>query len=205
MRQTAIRLNRTWLTILGILMLLGGLAVLLIGTGLLAPTARAIGRSLDRPTPSTKLFAASAGSLFAQTWVIIVVAVVGVVLGLLGLGWLLAQIPRSNEAKPFRLQDSAEAGLTRIAPSVLTDAVEDQIKGLPGVVNASAVLRGTAQAPDLTVKVTASDRARIPELLQTLQTRVADDFGRALDTRLTRLGVQVEVDTARSRTNRIAL
>ena len=205
MRQTAARLNRAWLTVLGILLLLGGLTVLLIGTGLLAPAARAAGLGLSRPTPSNHLFGSATATAFGLTWVVVLTAVVAVVVGLLGLAWLVAQIPRSNEAKPFRLHDDARTGLTRCAPSVLTDAVEEQIKALPGVQNASAVLRGTSSSPDLTVKVTASDRTDLTRLLASIQNGVAADLAGALDTPLRRLGVQLEVDATKTKTHQITV
>lgn len=205
MRQTAARLNRAWLTVLGILLLLAGLAVLLIGTGLLAPAARAAGLAVSRPAPSNHLFGAATASAFALTWVVLITALVGVVVGLLGLAWLIAQIPRSNEAKPFRLHDDARTGLTRCEPSVLSDAVEEQVKALPGVQNASAVLRGTTTEPDLTLKVTASDRTDLTLLLASIQNTVAVDLAGALDTRLRRLGVQLEVTTAKTRTDQITV
>lgn len=205
MRQTAARLNRAWLTVIGVILLLAGLLTVVIGSGLLAPTTRAVGVKLDGPTPSDRLFATATTSVLSLSWVVVVMAAIGVVLALLGLAWLGAQIPRSNEAKPFRLHDEAETGLTRCAPSVLTDAVEAQIEALPGVQAASGVLRGTAQRPDLTVRVTASDRSDVPALLQTLQNEVAVDFGQAFDTQLYRLGVQIEIDTVKSRSDRITL
>ena len=205
MRQTASRLNRAWLTVLGVLLLLAGLLVLLIGTGLLAPAARAVGLGLDRPAPTNHVFGSGTATAFALTWVVLVTAVAAVVVGLLGLAWLVAQIPRNNEAKPFRLQDDAETGLTRCAPSVLTDAVEEQVRALPGVQSASAVLRGTAARPDLTLKVTASDRTDLPRLLASVQNSVAADLAGALDTTLRRLGVQIEVDTAKKHVDHITV
>lgn len=205
MRQTAARLNRAWLTVIGMLLLLAGVAVIVIGAGLLQPLARAVRLTLARPAPADRLFGAGAASAIGLTWVAALLVAVGFVLALLGLAWLLAQIPRINQAKPFRLHDSAADGLTRCAPEVLTDAVEAQVKALPDVTDASAVLRGTVAQPELTVRVTASDRADIPQLLDTLQNRVADDVGGALDTRLRRLAVQVEIGTSRSKTHQIVL
>ncbi len=205
MRQTAARLNRAWLTVLGTLLLLAGLAVLLIGTGLLPPAARALGLSVSRPGRTNQLFGAATTSAFALTWVVVVTAAVAVIISLLGLAWLLTQIPRSNEAKPFRLHDDAETGLTRCDPSVITDAVEEQVRALPGVLNASAVLRGTSSQPELTVKVTASDRTDLPRLLASLQNDVAGDVAGALNTRLRRLGVQLEVDKAKTRSDHITI
>lgn len=205
MRQTAARLNRAWLTILGILLLLAGLAVVLIGTGLLAPAAHAVGLAVSRPSPANHLFGAATAAAFALTWVVLVTALVAVVVGLLGLAWLAAQIPRSNEAKPFRLHDDAQTGLTRCDPSVISDAVEEQVRALPGVQSASAVLRGTTTRPDLTLKVTASDRTDLAQLLATLQNTVAADAAGALDTKLRRLGVQLEVSNAKNNKGQITI
>lgn len=205
MRQTAARLNRAWLTVIGLLLVLGGLAVVLIGTGLLRRIGSAVGVALTRPAPATRIFGTSAAAAFGLPWVIVVLAVVGVTLALLGLAWLIAQIPRTNAAKPFRLHDDPTDGLTRCAPDVLTDAVEAQIKALPDVQNASAVIRGTVRQPELTVKVTASERANLPRLLDAIQTQVAADLGDALDTQLTRLGVQVDIGTTKTKAHQIVL
>ncbi len=205
MRQTAARLNRTWLTVTGLVLLVAGLAVLVIGAGLLSRIGRWVGLSVTRPTSAGRLLPASTASSFAMTWVVLVVLLVGLVVALLGLAWLAAQVPRSNQAKPFRLHDDTETGMTRCSPTILSDGVEEQVKRVPGVHNASAVLRGTAQHPEVTLKVTASDKTDLPRLLATLQNQVAADLGTALDTQVRRLGVQVEIDTARSATDRITV
>lgn len=205
MRQTAAALNRTWLIIIGIVLTLAGLAGLVVSTGLTAGLASAVGLSLEAPAGDAPVFPSGTGSVLSSTWVVILVAVAGVVLTVLALLWLAAQVPRTNQAKPFRLHDDAGHGLTRCAPSVLTDAVEAQVEALPGVQSASAVLRGTAQSPDLTLKVTAGERTDIPALLRELDSTVARDLGASLDTQVRRLGVQVEIDTTRTRTDRITV
>ncbi|MET0695403.1 MAG: alkaline shock response membrane anchor protein AmaP [Propionibacteriaceae bacterium] len=205
MRQTASRLNRSWLTVLGLLLLLAGLAVVLIGTGSLRPLAAAVGLRLSGPAAADLLFGAATSTALGLSWVVLLLAFVGLVLAVLAVLWLLVQIPRTNEAKAFRLHDSAADGLTRCSPDVLTDAVERQLKALPDVQSASAVLRGTAQQPDLTVRVTAHERADLPQLLNTISTRVANDVGEALDTRLRRLGVQVEIGVSKNNTHQIVV
>lgn len=205
MRQHAAGLNRFWLFVVGLVLLLVGAAGLIIATGQLAPLGRAAGLDLSRPTPDRKIFGSAAASAFGLSWVVVVVAVVGAVLALLGLAWLVAQVPRTNAARPLRLEDNSEHGLTRCAPGVVTDAVEAQIANLPGVESVSAVLRGDADRPDLTVKVTAGDRSDIGRLLQQIEAGPVRDLGQALDTQVRRLGVQVEVDTPSRRRDRITL
>ena len=205
MRQTASRLNRTWLTILGVLLVLAGAAGILLGLGQAAPLLRATGVGATPPPRSSHLVGTASAGAFAQSWVVVLSAVVALVVALLALAWLVAQVPRANAAKPFRLHDDARTGLTRVDSDVLTHAVETQVKALPGVTSASAVIRGSAQHPDLTLKVTADDRTDVTALLRRLHDQVAADLGDALDTRLARLGVQVEISTSRVSTDHITV
>jgi len=206
MRQTAAAMNRGWLTVIGALLLLAGLAAVIIGTGLLSPLATAVGLNLDRPKPADHVLdARAATSTLSQTWVVVIVGLVGVVLAALALAWLIAQIPRANQAKAFRLHDDAEDGLTRCDPDVLADAVATQIRALPGVRDASAVLRGTSAQPDLTLRVTTDHHTPIPGVLTMLQTTIAGDLGAALDTTVRRLGVQIEISSTNNHTDHITL
>lgn len=205
MRQTASRLNRTWLTIIGVLLLLAGVAGLLLGTGQAALLLGATGLGWTPPGTDSRLFGGATASALGLTWVVLVITLVAVVVGLLGLLWLLAQIPRANAAKPLRLHDDSRTGLTRVEADVLTRAVEAQVESLPGVSGASAVLRGSAEHPDLTLRVTADDRTDVGRLLERLHHEVAADVGDALDTRLHRLGVQVEISAAKSSKDQITV
>jgi hypothetical protein len=205
MRQTASRLNRTWLTILGVVLLLAGAAGLLIAIGRAGLVTRQAGLGWTPPSPDRHLLGSASATAFGQTWVVLVTAVVAVVLALLGLAWLVAQVPRANAAKPLRLHDDPRTGLTRVESDVLTRAVEAQVRSLPGVSAASAVLRGSAERPDLTLKVTADDRTDVGALLGRLHDQVAADLGNALDTPLRRLGVQVEISTARRSSDQITV
>lgn len=205
MRQTASRLNRTWLTVLGVLLLVAGAAGVLLGTGRAAPTLRDLGVGWVPPGPDRHLVGSASAAALAQSWVVLLTAAVALVVALLGLLWLVAQVPRANGAKPFRLHDDPRTGLTRVDADVLSRAVEAQVKSLPGVTAASAVIRGDAARPDLTLKVTANDRTDIAALLERLHHEVAADLAGALDTRLGRLGVQVEISSAKGGTDHITV
>lgn len=205
MHHHASGLNRAWLFVVGLVLLLAGAAGVVVGTGLLAPLGRSVGLAVTRPEPTSKIAGQATASAFGSTAVVVLVAVVGVVLALLGLLWLVAQVPRTREARPLRLEDDPQRGLTRLDPGVLTDAVEAQVQALSGVQSASAVLRGDARNPDLTVKVTAGERADLPRLLEAIEAGPVRDLGVALDTQVRRLGVQLEVGTGRRRTDKIAL
>lgn len=187
MKQFATGLNRTCLAIIGLLLLLVGLASTSIGTGLLVRAVSSGPRSEDQ------LLGSSISDVFAGTAAVIGVGVVALVVALLGLGWLLAQVPRTNAAGVYRLQDDATTGLTTVPPSVLTDAVSADLQTLPGVTTADAVLRGTATAPELTVKLTANDRTDIPALLQSVQAGPAANLAIAIGAPLSHLAVQVDI------------
>jgi len=205
MRQTISTLNRVWLIVIGLVALIAGVLSLLISTRQLAPLSSALGATITAPENDAKAIPSGAGSTLDSTCVFILIAAAAVVLALLGVLWLAAQVPRTNQATPFRLHDNAEHGLTRCAPGVLTNAVVAQIEAHPDVQSASAVLRGTADTPDLTIKVTAGERTNIPQLLAMLESTVARDLGMSLDTQVRRLGVLVEVDTIKTRSDRIVV
>jgi len=200
MRHHAGRLNRAWLFVVGLVLLLVGAAGVVVATGQLAPIGRSAGLA-----PDSKIAGQATASAFSSTGVVVLVVVVGVVLALLGLAWLVAQVPRARQAHPLRLEDDPQRGLTRLAPRVLTEAVEAQIEALAGVQSASAVLRGDARQPDLTVKVTAGERTDVRRLLDAIEAGPVRALGVALDTQVRRLGVQVEVGTARRRSGEITV
>lgn len=197
-------LNRTWLAIVGLLMLLGGALATMVATGLLTKVVSG-NASSSVPKSGNKVLEPGVTEFFAGQGVIIGVAVLGVVLALLGLSWLVAQVPHTKSAGPFRLRDDASMGLTSAKPDVLTDAVVNDIETLPGVNDASAVLRGTATQPQLTVTLTASDRVDIRALLADLQSGPVARLAQALDTQVEHLGVQVDVSPERRTSDSVTL
>lgn len=190
MRHTPARLNRTWLAVVGLVLLVLGVLALGLTTGWWSSLLTG-SRAQGLPGPDAPL--APDTSVFEATWVAPVVALVGVLLALASLGWLTAQIPRRHEAKDLRLQVSSLTGLTTCEPSVLTDAVVEQAVGIAGVDSADAVLRGSARTPDLTLRLVVEDRAELREVLRQADTVAAASAATALDVRLARVGVLVDV------------
>lgn len=186
MRQTAGTLNRTWLAILGVLVLAAGIAGLLQAAGTLQTIA-------PTPSPGTKLVTGGLHTFFAQPWLVALLLVIGMLVGVLALLWIIAQIPRRNLAGTYRLQHDGAHGRTSCDPSVLAAAVEDQINTLPDVVVSSALLRGTADEPDLTLKVTINDRADVRALLCHLETSTLPELSTALENPLDQCRVQIDV------------
>jgi hypothetical protein len=205
MRQFATGLNRTWLAIIGVLLLLAGLAGAAIGAGLLARILTGSGSSPTGPQPGDRIVGPAVSDAFANTAAVLGVGLVGLVVALLGLGWLLAQIPRANPAPPFRLHDDPARGLTVCAPAVLTDAVAADVESLPGVTHADAVLRGTASEPELTLRVTANDRTDIQALLASVQVQAVANLQTAMGARLARLAIQVDISPERRTADRVTV
>ena len=202
MRQRSGLLNRAWLAVIGLLVLLAGIVAALIALGLLARITTAIGIGLGVPVTSSKVLGPGVGAFFDQP---VAVGLLGVILGVIGLAWLMAQVPRTNAAKPFRLQDDAARGVTICRADVLTDAVEADAERLLGVADASAVLRGTARQPELTLKVTVNDRTDIQRLLHSLQAETAARLVSTMEAPLKHLAVQVDVTTSRHTADRITI
>ena len=202
MRQRSGLLNRALLAVIGLVVLLAGIVAALIALGLLARIITAIGIGLAVPVTSSKVLGSGVGAFFDQP---VAVGLLGVILGVIGLAWLMAQIPRTNAAKPFRLQDDAARGVTICRADVLTDAVEADAERLLGVADASAVLRGTARQPELTLKVTVNDRTDIQRLLHSLQAETAARLVSAMETPLKHLAVQVHVTTSRPTADQITI
>ncbi|MGF9664252.1 hypothetical protein AAIH25_20540 [Arthrobacter crystallopoietes] len=189
MRQHAGALNRTWLAILGILVLAGGVLVLLIASGTLQTISSAIVPA-GSPVMTVDLHA-----VFGPAYATAIVLAAGLITGALGLWWILAQIPRKNPAGKYRLHRDPASGTTLCDPSVLASAVEHQVNTLPGVVGSSALLRGTATEPELTMKVTINNRADVQDLLHRINTDVIADLSTALETPMRRTGIQIEVSS----------
>lgn len=194
MRQYAGTLNRGWLGLLGALAILGGLYVILASVGV-----------LPGPEKGSKVNATKFSSFFDRSEVAVGVAIVGAIIGVLALAWLIAQIPRTNKARPIRFHDDATRGLTLCAPGVLTAAVEEDIRSLPSVTSADAVLRGTAASPELTMRVGMDDRADLNALMRDLHVDVVSNFTTAMGTPPSHLGVILEVERGKRTTDSVTL
>ena len=205
MRQLAGKLNRGWLAVIGVLLLVVGLAATLATTGGLGQLLTMTGTGWPAPAPDSPVVDGAASGLLAQPLAVVALGVLGVILAVLAIAWLLAQIPRTNAARPFRLHDDATTGLTVCPPDVLATAVADEVTSYAGVNNASAVLRGTSRAPELTLKVSADDRTDLRGLLASIRTEAAQNLSTALDTPIAHLAVQLDIDRGKRTTSSVTL
>ena len=194
MRQYAGALNRGWLSVLGALGFLGGLYAILASVGV-----------LPGPEMGSKVDADLFSSFVDRTEVVVGIAALGVIMGLLALAWLIAQIPRANTGRPIRFHEDAMRGLTLCDPKVITAAVEDDVRSLAWVTSADAVLRGTAAAPELTIRVGVDDRADMENLMQELRSDVFGNFTTAMGTSPSLLSVKFDVERVKRTTDSVTI
>lgn len=199
MKQFATGLNRTCLAVIGLLLLLIGAVAAAIGTGLLARAVK------GGPAKGDHVLGPAVTKFFDHTAAVVGVGLVGVIMALLGLCWLLTQVPRTNAAGVYRLRDDASTGLTSVSSGVITQAVATDLQTLQGVTAADAVLRGTAAAPELTVRLTANDRTAIPVLLQSVQAGPVQNLATALGAPLAHLAVQVDISPEQRTSDSVTL
>jgi hypothetical protein len=150
--RRTVRTNRVVLALVGLLLAVGGAAVLATGTGLFgARVARepVISRTVER-------------FVDANTWLWPVAGAVAVVLALLSLLWLLRQGRADRVGELPLVRD--ERGHTDLTAAALTGALEDEVEGYRGATRASAVLTGSTAAPRLSLTVTLDGRVPPAEL-----------------------------------------
>ncbi|MET4060881.1 hypothetical protein ABIB35_002438 [Arthrobacter sp. UYP6] len=179
MRQHAGTANRVWLTILGLLCLAAGVYVLLLASGVVG-------------SPEDPVLSGPPENITGPDYAPIVAVFAGLLIGLLALWWLLAQIPRRLTAGTFRLQEDPARGITVCNASILAAAVENDTDRIPGVVGSTALLRGTPEEPDLTLKVTVNARADIREVVERIQRTVVPNLASALENPLHSVGIHLE-------------
>lgn len=196
MRETAGKLNRTWLAIIGVLLLLAGVAGVLVSSDLARTAAESNNLAINPPGTEERIFSSSPLDLLSNPTAAIITIIISAVLGLLALAWLSAQVPKRHQASTFRLHtDHGSKGYTLCDPKVVASAVETHTQSLPGVTDASALLRGSSKYPELNLEIKIDDRADIQEILQLISTDVAPGLETALETQLQNLAVLINVST----------
>lgn len=155
------RLNRTVLSLIGLLCLAAGGVVLLAGTGLLGDLLPV---AADAPLLPP--------GLVLTGWVpAAAAAVVAIIVGLLALRWLIAQTTRRPASSNWQLSPDTSAGTTHIDSDAAARPLADEIEDYPGVRSAAARLTGRHQHPHLYLRVSADDHADISDLRR----RIDDD------------------------------
>ncbi len=186
-------LNRALLTLVGVILLLGGAYVLTRGFGLIP----AIG-PIPAPDPATPL---AAPGTTVQPWLPYAVIAAAAVIGLLCLLWLAAQLGRRREnSQTWRLPGDQTAGLTRLNTDAAAAACAEEIGSYHGVQRAAAAITGSRSHPRLHLTLTTTEDASVTELRHRIDTEALTRLRQALELDnlpteiLLRLGTQQSPD-----------
>lgn|SRR5690554_1237731 len=156
------RTNRTVLLLLGLLLLLGGLAVVLTGVGAFG-SDRA-----DQPVLTNQVTDFVARN---ANWFWPLVALVALLVGLLALRWLIIQ-GRSNQLTTLDLEADRSRGRTRLDASAFTDAITEEIESHRGVSTASARLAAGGAGVRLSLRVQLDGKVQLGEVRRRIETQV---------------------------------
>ncbi|WP_260847928.1 alkaline shock response membrane anchor protein AmaP [Brevibacterium aurantiacum] len=193
MKRLAAGANRTGLIIVGLIFFVAGLAVLALSFGLAAAVAPGL-------TPDAKLQPIAA--VFALPFSAVIALAAALILAIIGVRWLAAQVPRKDSAKPLRMQEDARSGVTTVTANVIAAAVEDDLGDTPEVVDAQAILRGTARRPELVLHVDVDERADVDAVVADIADRVTRNASHALGVPLSAVGVEIGIARSRQRRQR---
>jgi len=185
MSGRADRLNRVVLSLLGLLLLLVGLAGLLPGSGLLGDDIA--GRPVLHPDT-----AGFVGRNDAWLWPVI--ALVAVLLSLLALRWLLLQL-RTDRVDHVDLTTLRRKGETHVDAGAITTSLVDAVERCPGVDAASSRLVRLRGREQLLLHVRLADRADIADTRQQLTDGPVRELLQALGENCPPLVVELEPST----------
>lgn len=168
-RRTA-RGNRLGLTIVGLALVLGGLAALLRGLDVMP---RLLGAA-DVPVTDQRT-----RDVAAQPWFWPVLAAVLLLIALLALRWLAVQT-RSDGIRTVHVEPDSRRGQTRLPARAVAGAVEDDLAASPYLRRAQASLTGSSTHPRLYLSATMDRTAEPAPVLERVREAI-DRIRRALD------------------------
>lgn len=199
MRQSPAALNRSWLAVLGVVLILGAAALLAATAGLLDTLVQGV----PSPEDGTPLLDVDPAATAAAPAVLGGAAGAGVVLAVLGLAWLAAQVPRRRRTRTYRLHAAGDNGLVTINPAILEGALNADIERLPGVEKSRSVLRGSASAPDVTIRTTLNHRASIGDTVASIRGGAVERLAASLEAVPGSVAIILDVSTSTSRTRNV--
>lgn len=202
--KTAGPRNRFWLIVVGVLLLIAGLAGLGLGTATLAHLSSSNSWfAAAIPKASRHVFGnAHPTSLLATMWPTVLVTIIAIIIGLLGLTWLSAQIPKPSRSPTLQLHDDARTGTITIPASTLAGTLEQRISRLDGVADSTITISGTADHPDTAARLTITPQTEIADLLTQTRDQITADLNAALETPPERLTLHITGIAAEQTSNR---
>lgn len=177
--------NRVDLTVLGLLLVVGGGSGLVVSLGGLGSAAAQV-----VPEPLRDLAADS-------WWFWPALAVVALLVALAGLKWLLLQL-RTDRLGELELTDDQRDGSTTLDAGALAGALCAEVEDLPGVVGATGHLRDH-RGPRLDLVVDLTRRADVAEIRSRLEAQVIAHLRQALDDPDLPVDIQLRLGQSASR------
>ena len=166
-----VRANRVIIGLIGLLLLLAGMAGLLTSFGVFGSTIQ-----------NKAVLSGQVDQFAAQhSWFWPALAASAAIIALLALWWLLAQL-RTNRLRTIDLRPSGRDGRTNLDSSAITDAIEEEIESYRGISRARARLSGTRTAPRLTLVVTLDGRVSAAEIRHRVEGQALNHARGALGT-----------------------
>ncbi len=166
------RTERVAVTILGLLLLALGLYVLLRGAGTLGNA------SSEQPLlrDARRRFLGD-----HEAWCWVAGAAAAAISFVLGLHVLRRELGKIARAPRTPLTRRGDLGTTYAASSPLTDALEDELEGLPEIDHARAVLSGARARPRLDVRLGVADDADLATVRGSIEDHALERFRRAIE------------------------
>lgn len=147
------RVNRILLTMLGLLLLVGGVTGLAAGLG-------GLGDDIAERAVATN---DTSDWLDRNGWFWWALAGLALLVGVLAVWWLLAQL-RVARVGRVALEPESSDGYTELSGGALSAAVAADVERLPGVRRATTSVTGGREAPHVGVTADLDETARLPEV-----------------------------------------
>lgn len=122
------------------------------------------------------------------SWVLLVA---GVLVAVIGLVWLIRQVPSNPRARTYGISHEGDDGTSVLITDALGRAVEEQIEDFPGVSSALVRFFGARAVPEMMIQLDLDDRADIRTILGRIETEVVRDVEAALGARLSHVGIRL--------------
>jgi len=188
MNSAVDRVNRSVLTLIGLLLLVGG------GLGL-ARSYGAFGRHASTRQVISPQEYRWVGHNAGWFWP--AVAVVSLLLALYGLRWAIAQI-RTDRVGELELESGSTGGSTRLSTSAVGSAVSSEIEGYEGVSRATARFVASASEPSLQVTVGLENGADVGAVRQRIEGEAVAHARQAVGEPALPVRIALQVDAALS-------
>jgi hypothetical protein len=133
-----------------------------------------------------------------QGWLLPAVLALSVLVALVGIILLVRQIPSSPTRSTLRITDQEDRLLGSLAPDVLERALVESMEDLPGVVQGSARLGGSAGAPWIQATVTVAEDSETGWVAGQVRRSLAENVSTVLGVPPTRVDLLVRLRSGKA-------